>query len=65
MEIIETNPSSDKTYSDPTMISDISVGIDPGQTRPSIRFVSGRVKSLLLTDGSVEWDFGRARTCQV
>jgi len=37
-----------------------SVVIDPGQTRPSIRFVSSRVKSILLTDGSVEWDFGWA-----
>ena len=37
-----------------------SVGIDPGQTHLSIRFISGRVKLMLLTDGSVEWDFSRA-----
>jgi hypothetical protein len=42
------------------MVGGISVGIDPGQTRPSIRSVSGRVKSMFLTDGSVEWEFRRA-----
>jgi hypothetical protein len=36
---------------------DASVGIDQGQTCLSIRFVSGWVKSMFLTDGSVEWDF--------
>jgi len=34
----------------------ISVGIDLGQTCPSIKFISGRVKSMFLMDGSVEWD---------
>jgi hypothetical protein len=41
-------------------VAQISVGIDQGQTCPSIRFVSGWVKSMFLMDGSVEWDFGWA-----
>jgi hypothetical protein len=42
-----------------------SVGIDPGQTCLSIRFISGQVKSMFLTDRSVEWDFGWARLYQL
>jgi len=36
----------------------ISVGIDLGQTHPSIRFISGWAKSMFLTDGSVDSGVG-------
>ena len=53
-------PQSIALHSQTEAKAGISVGIDPNQTRPSIRFVSGQVKSMFLTNGSVEWDFGRA-----